>query len=230
MNQQILLKKLEAADLKQVARVHISSFPDSALTKLGEEIVRRYYLWQLNASHKKVWAIGAFSGNQCVGFSFGGVFNHSVSGFVYRNKTHLAKEVLLHPKLLSNPFFLKRIHLGFKMIRHFARKQKALPENKLKQIKPASFGILAIGVAPDFQKLGIGRLLLLDAEKEAIKCGFEQMDLSVHPTNVKAVRFYEKLGWQKVAPNDLWTGVMIKKINRTTPQRTRHFSEQMMQI
>jgi ribosomal protein S18 acetylase RimI-like enzyme len=230
MNPQIVLKKLEVADLVQVARVHISSFPDSALTKLGVEIVRRYYLWQLNPAHEKVWAVGAFAENECVGFSFGGVFNHSVSGFVYRNKTHLAKEVLLHPKFLSNPFFLKRIHLGIKMIRHFAKKQKALPENKPKTTKNTSFGILAIGVAPDFQKHGIGKLLILDAEKEAISCGFEQMDLSVHPTNTKAIRFYEKLDWQKVPPNDSWTGVMIKKLTRTAAQQTISSPEQIRQI
>lgn len=34
-----------------VAGVHVAAFPSSALTRLGSEAVRRYYLWQIEGPH-----------------------------------------------------------------------------------------------------------------------------------------------------------------------------------
>ena len=37
-----------------------------------------------------------------------------------------------------------------------------------------------------------------DAEQEAVKCGFEQIELTVSPDNHNAVKFYENLDWKKL--------------------------------
>jgi ribosomal protein S18 acetylase RimI-like enzyme len=209
MKPEIVLRKIEIDDLPKITAVHLDSFPESALTKLGAAIVERYYLWQLTGPHEKVRAVGAFVGNECAGFSFGGVFNGSTSGFIRQNQSFLIREVLLHPWLLSDPLFLKRVREGFQMLRRPRRKKAASAPPK---IAPASFGILSIAVAENYQKLGIGQRLMLDAEREAARCAYKQMDLSVHPTNRKAVRFYEKLGWKKFPPGENWKGVMIKSL------------------
>jgi ribosomal protein S18 acetylase RimI-like enzyme len=211
MNSEIVLRKLELADLPQVAQVHINSFPDSALTKLGAPIVERYYLWQLTGPHEKVWATGAFVAGDCAGFSFGGIFNGSTGGFVRQNKAFLIKETLRQPQLLFNRSFLQRVQMGIKSLRRLSRKKSA-STNEVRLPQISSFGILSIGVSERYQKLGIGKLLMLDAEKEAVRCGYKQMDLSVHPTNEKAVGFYEKQNWQRFPSNDFWKGVMIKPL------------------
>lgn len=209
MTDEIVLRKIELRDLPQVARVHKSSFPESALTKLGLQIIEQYYEWQLTGPHPKVWAIAAFDGETCAGFSFSGLFKDSTSGFVYTNKTFLIKEVLRHPWLLSNPLFLDRLRIGITLLRKWNKRQvKTLP------IAPDSalhsFGILSLAVSNEYQNFGIGKLLLLDAEREAVRCGFRQMDLTVHPSNTKAIKFYERLGWQKTFQGDAWKGVMVK--------------------
>ena len=211
MKQEVVLKKLQPADLVKVVRVHINSFPDSALTKLGAQIVRRYYLWQLTGPHKKVWATGAFVGNDCAGFSFSGIFNGSTSGFIQQNKRFLVQEVLLRPWLLFNPLFRNRLGEGVKLLRRYSKKRS--PKSAVAvQSQMTDYGILAIAVADKYQKLGIGQLLMLDAEKEARKYGYRQICLSVHPENQKAVRFYEKQNWQKFYQSDSWNGAMIKNL------------------
>lgn len=56
---EIRLQNIKLEDLSSVARIHLIAFPDSVLTWLGTETVRRYYKWQLMGSHDVV-AIGAF--------------------------------------------------------------------------------------------------------------------------------------------------------------------------
>ena len=212
MKREVVLKKLQPEDLPHVAGVHINSFPESALTKLGAPIVRRYYLWQLTGSHRKVRAIGAFVGDDCAGFSFSGIFNGSTSGFIQQNKRFLVKEVLLRPWLLFNPLFMKRLGEGVKLLRRSSGKQQ--PKSAVAGQSPMTdYGILSIAVAEKYQKSGIGQMLMLDAEKEARNYGYRQICLTVHPENRKAVRFYEKQNWQKFYQSDSWNGAMIKNLS-----------------
>ena len=210
MSPETILKNLEPKDLPLIARVHIDSFPDSALTKLGSAIVERYYLWQLTGPHKKVHATGAFVTGDCAGFSFSGIFNASTSGFIHQNKAFLIKAVLRHPKLLLNPLFLKRLKEGVRLMVRFGKIRRVSigsePRPRL------DYGILSIAVSPQFQKLGIGQILMLDAESEALKYGCREICLTVHPGNKKAVRFYERQDWQKFGTSDFWGGAMTKTL------------------
>ncbi|MGB7208349.1 MAG: GNAT family N-acetyltransferase [Pyrinomonadaceae bacterium] len=210
MNPEVILKHLKVKDLPLIAQVHIDSFPDSALTKLGPAVVERYYLWQLTGPHKKVWATGAFVTDECAGFSFSGIFNGSTSGFIYRYKASLIKAVLSRPQLFFNPLFLKRLGEGVRLLTRFSRKKPA--STAATSSRTPNYGILSIAVAPQFQKLGIGQLLMFDAEDEALKYGCREICLTVHPGNVKAVRFYESHNWQRFAPSNLWNGAMVKTL------------------
>ena len=209
MNNEVTLKKLEPADLPQVVRVHLDSFPDSALTRLGAEVVRLYYLWQLTGPHEKVRATGAFAGDDCVGFSFSGIFNGSTSGFIQRNKTALIVNSLMRPWLIFNPLFFTRLREGVKLLRRF-NKKKSVSIDGDKKTKQQIYGILSIAVAGSCQKAGIGQMLMRDAEDEAVKYGYESICLTVHPDNKTAVKFYEKQNWQRFRQSDLWDGAMIK--------------------
>jgi ribosomal protein S18 acetylase RimI-like enzyme len=208
MNQRVTIRSLAAEELPLVARVHVESFPNSALTKLGMKVVEKYYLWQLTGPHEKVRAAGAFVGDECAGFSFSGVFEGSTSGFIHKNRTLLAGAVLSHPGLLLNSLFLKRLTEGVRLLFRFAKKRP--PTDRVESAGVPNYGILSIAVSPRFQKLGVGRLLMMDAEEEAIRYGRREICLTVHPANEKAVRFYEKQHWQKLFIKDLWNGAMTK--------------------
>lgn len=53
------------------------------------------------------------------------------------------------------------------------------------------------------------------AERSAVERGFSKMGLTVHPSNSRAVRFYEKMGWQRNLTDGQWTGSMSKTLPNT---------------
>lgn len=201
------LRKIDFDDLDKVAEIHIAAFPESAWTKLGKEVVKKYYKWQMDASHPLVLAKGVFLGERCVGFCFSGIFNGSTSGFLHKNKNLLVTRVCLKPWLVLSATFRQKLINGNRFSKNF--KQKSLAQSK----QTDSYGILAIAVSPKHQGLGIGKILLDDAEAAAIQNKFRKMDLSVNVDNTSAIKFYEKLGWEKKPKGDEWSGIMIKLLN-----------------
>lgn len=209
---------MTANDLLAVTHIHSAAFPASAMTALGDEAVRRYYLWQLEGPHE-VTAFGAFHGIELAGFYFGGIFQGALSGFLARERSYLAWRIVTHPWLVLNPLFRDRLTTGVRVLR-----KKLWPKPNVPAARPAEakrlrqFGILAIAVHPDFQGLGAGQALMAHAESVARSKQFPQMQLSVAPDNQQAVRFYERLGWQRVVkpspdkPDSEWKGDMIKPL------------------
>ncbi len=210
MKPQIFLRPLEIADLRTVARVHMRAFPDSALTRLGPHIVELYYLWQLTGPHENVRAVAAVVADKCAGFSISGIFKGSTSGFIRSYRAPLIKAVLRHPRNLLNPLFRERLKGGVRLLARLARKRK--PANVEEVKSTPNYGILSIAVDPQFQKLGIGQMLMKDAEIEALKYGYHVICLTVHPSNTNAVRFYERMKWKRTVTGNIWQGSMIKTL------------------
>lgn len=214
---QVCLRELTSNALKEVTRVHLASFPDSALTKLGFEPVRRYYEWQLLGPHD-VTALGAFVEESLAGFCFGGIFRGATSGFLNKNRTYLAYRLLTHPWLIANPIVHDRMTTSIRLLRRFAKTKHATPVTEkakpqtetMPRTKP--FGILSIAVHPEHQGLGIGKLLMMQSEIIARQLGFDEMDLTVHTDNEQAIDFYERLGWEKTTQEGVWKGAMKKHL------------------
>ena len=199
-----MTRRLEAGDLGAVARVHRAAFADTPLTLLGEEAVRRYYVWLLMGPHD-VTALGAFVDGRCAGFSFGGVFRGAMTGFVKKNRAYLGMRILMHPWLLARAPFRARLGQGLRLL---SRKKR--PVAKVQPVP--SFGILSIAVDPHWQGSGVATTLMRENELAARGLGFHQMHLTVHPSNARAVRFYEKSGWSRHPPGEGWSGAFRRKI------------------
>ena len=203
--------------LGSVSVIHQASFPDSAISELGSEAIRRYYEWALVGPHDTV-AIGAFRHSELVGFLVGGRFNGVLSGYLKKNHWYLAWRVATHPWLLLDSRFRARLAQGAKSLRRIKRQlQTAQPQRDPRG--KSSFGILAIAVCPDCQSRGVGKHLMAEAERRARRLGHDGMHLSVHPQNEHAIQFYERLGWSKVPNEENWQGGMQKVICRQTVAR-----------
>jgi ribosomal protein S18 acetylase RimI-like enzyme len=212
------VRYLTVDDLPQITEIHLAAFPDSALTKLGSEAVRRYYEWQIVGPHDAV-NIGIFDQDTLLGFCFGGVFRGALGGFLEKNRSFLIQRILTHPWLLLNPLFRERVHFAMEQIynRVFVRTLKAVKTSAELETTPApSFGILSIAVMSKQWGSGAAQKLMEETERIAIKRNFARMGLTVHPSNVRAVRFYEKMGWQRALHNGVWTGSMVKYISSRT--------------
>ena len=205
----VVIRELQVADLPQVAAVHLMAFPESALTMLGTEAVRRYYEWQLVGPHDVV-ALSALLDSELVGFCFGGIFRGAMSGFVRKNRGFLIGHVLAHPYLVRNPIFRDRLAAGARVLKSHGKTQAPSPRPPSQSLN--YFGILAIAVHPGRQGLGIGKLLMAEAEDAARRQGFQEMGLTVNPGNHQAVEFYERLNWIRFSKDSAWTGHMKKSL------------------
>lgn len=203
----VKVNDLGQRDLNDVARVHVKAFPESVLTKLGHEAVRRYYLWQLLGPHD-CQAVGVYYDQQLAGYCFGGVFHGALSGFLNTNRVFLAVRLILRPHLVLNSLIRKRIARALPALRRGTRRSKKTEEATARR----SFGILAIAVDPERQGEGLGSRLMQEAENRALERGFASMHLTVSPENSKAVRFYEQQGWSRVLEDSKWTGQMRKPL------------------
>jgi ribosomal protein S18 acetylase RimI-like enzyme len=210
----VQLSTLKAADLARVSEIHLAAFPNSALTMLGAEAVRRYYEWLLTGPHK-CFELGASVKADMMGFCFAGVFSGALSGFLRRNRAFLLGRILSHPWLGINPIFRERATMGMRILRRFGQQPSGTPSavapSVAKVVSP--FGILAIAVHPDSHGQGVGTALMFEAERTARHGNFKEMQLTVEMSNQRAVSFYESLNWTKTLDQGTWHGEMRKALS-----------------
>lgn len=201
----VKIRCLNEKDLALVSSVHVRAFSGRALAELGQEAVRRYYLVQMQRSSNAV-CLGLFQDDILAGFCFAGM-RDALSFFLRENKWFLIWRIVTHPWLMFSSIFRERIFLVLRIL--------GLPRSVLPAPSTASrvksFGILSIAVDPQYQGLGIGKQLMLEAEKVALERGFRRMHLTVDVNNTNTIGFYEGLGWEKSSmANNIWRGSMIK--------------------
>lgn len=196
---------LSPADLPAIVALHTRAFPDAALTAFGPEALRRYYHWLLDGPHDAALT-GAWQHQSLVGFCAAGVFRGAMSGFLRANRAYLAAHVLRHPRLALNPLVRDRIAAALRITLKFSR----LGQTAASSAPAPSFGILSIATDPSVRGAGVGRALMADAENRARRGRHPRMNLTVHPDNAHAIRFYEQLGWTRTG--EPWTGAMTREL------------------
>ncbi len=193
-------------DLAAIKNVHIAAFPNRALSFLGENAISNYY--QILLKHPKFCLrIGAHDGSRLVGFLVGGETSGITRTFVRKNFHRLVLHVLLHPWLLTKPIIRSRVAMTLKMLQ--SKKPQRPSSSRGNTLK--NFSILVIAVDPTVQGKGIGKQLMLHAERVAMEHGYDRMLLSVDIDNTQAIEFYEHLNWTRHHPNR-WKGGMIKPL------------------
>jgi ribosomal protein S18 acetylase RimI-like enzyme len=202
--------QIEPRHLPAVAVVHARAFPDSALTRLGLEAVRRYYEWQLQGPHEHHF-IAAFDKGDLLGFAVGGTARGALAGFVRKNKWFLTARILLKPRLILSERGRKAIASALEALKRLRVQSKTPPPHKVET--QSSFGILAIAVDPACQGKGIGLQLMERFERIAREHHLTRLHLTVSVNNTQAIRFYEKLGWTRGGSNTVWNGFMEKRLS-----------------
>jgi ribosomal protein S18 acetylase RimI-like enzyme len=204
-NDRILLRRLDKDDLDDVARVHRAAFPGTALTRLGDEAVRRYYLWLMNDA-EEMYGIGAFENGQLLGFLFGGIVEwDNMSQFLRQNRSLLLKGFIRQPWLIADPLFRNRIGRGIRALtRRSPQAPRAIPVGGTKR----PFDAVSSAVLPTCQGKGIGRKLMREAENIARQNGFNVMTGWLETSNAQALHAWESIGWKKLVKNGRWNGVV----------------------
>ena len=212
----IVIRAVKEADLSDITRIHIASFKDRALSQMGFSTVRRYYAWLLTG-FSMIHPVCAVNQEGIIaGYCFSGLYAGSFSGFLKNNKGFLIKQILKRPRLLFNPIVQEQARLALKTLYKIARydrknkSESVVADRKEHGEIPTFLGILSIAVDPVYQRLGIAGEMMASVKKWAIDTGFKGMNLSVHQDNLAAIRFYEKLGFNKVSHTEEWKGEMRK--------------------
>jgi ribosomal protein S18 acetylase RimI-like enzyme len=114
----------------------------------------------------------------------------------------MIKALILKPWLIFHPENLKRVPLIKKniLLKLGLKKKNKLSVQSNEDFVPF-WGLVVIGVDPAFQGKGIGSLLLQEFEKLAKKDGVTRINLSVKKENSKAIKSYERNGWQILSSN-----------------------------
>jgi ribosomal protein S18 acetylase RimI-like enzyme len=219
------LKPLERRDLQELSSVHRAAFSESALTALGSEAVYRYYRWLLDDCHDS-FCLGGWRGKSLDGFIFAGHFRGAMGGFINRNRKFLITRVILRPWLVTNREFRRRMRIGWRAL-GIRRKTGARASARSADYEPPGphFGVLSIAAHPRAWGSGIAETLMDHADTEAMRRGVHTMVLTVHPTNTRAVRFYERLGWQKIPENTSWDGRMHKRLESEEIAEPNHLKD-----
>jgi len=176
------IQKIEKSHIPTVVKIHKEAFKGFFLTSLGENFLQVYY----NAINKNKRGIllGYFDNEQLIGFCAATFLSSGFNSYLVKN--NISKFVLIGFRLLfTKPFGLIRLFKNF-------TKSNAIFSDKGQYAE-----LLSIGVDPDFQGRGAGRLLLIALEKELKDHGANQLSLTTdYCNNDKTLKFYKSLNFE----------------------------------
>lgn len=193
------IRAAEARDLRAVAAIHKTQFADHFLAQYSRRLLERYYEPFLG---KSVFLVhDAAAGID--GFVLGGKPEQvgvCRADFLRGNLPRCLVETLVHPRLWWEAF-----RRGISNL----LASRSHPDQPTEPAAPPSADLLSIAVSPAAIGTGIGAMLI-DAFEQAIRdTSCADYGLCVLKTNGRAVRFYEKMGFQIVA--DCGVAVELRK-------------------
>ncbi len=64
---------------------------------------------------------------------------------------------------------------------------------------PGTFFLWEMGIAPSYQRQGIGEKLVGEMENEMKKLGFRRIELTIDPVNIPSQKFFNKMGYKNIS-------------------------------
>ena len=185
MQDEFVIREVNKSDLSQISKVHIESFPNFFLSKLGCDFVKQYYNLILNYD-KHVFLCYA-QNNEIIGFVSG--FNNPKAFYKYLSEK---KANFLYPLLVSvcrNPFVIVTIAKAFKRIKN---------EAQIDNNNDFTNELSSLAVNPIIQNKGVGKKLV-DAYITVLKDSkIKAIQLTTDAENNDKVNsFYERLNFKK---------------------------------
>jgi ribosomal protein S18 acetylase RimI-like enzyme len=201
------VKSAKPEDLPTIAAIHKAQFSTHFLGQYSTSLLVRFY-----SSYLKTTILLIHESERGVdGFVLGGKSN-DLAGcqrmFVRRNWGRLFYETVLRPRLW--PGSLQRSWAALRK-RCLRRRQGNKPP-----VDPV-FSILSIAVSK--QALGKGvAAALVDAFEQQIRGRITHYELSVRKDNLRAIKFYEKMGFELKADNGV--SLRFQKVLRRDADNT----------
>lgn len=201
-----LLKCSLPQDLEQVAACHRSCFPSSLSTRLGKAYGIKSMEWFIAGKNRFLFHV--VEDNRVIGYCGGFISMYkgdgSTSGIIQYAMPQAVKGILKKPWLLLSKEVIAMYPLIIKnIIRKVYPKKKDMSNSTQQNIlTEARVGLVVIGVHPLHRGKGIFEMLMREFEKQATERGTFKMVLSVKKNNARAIRAYNKAGWEISKENE----------------------------
>ena len=168
-----MIRPITEADLDAVASLHLASYHDDHFTsRLPRKLLRNYYGEIIKLNPFSYIALSE-DGQQPLGFVVGGLHTQDgINAFVRNNMLALIPVVIKHPTFL---------------VRRLVKRLKRHSQQRTSNVK---LRLLSIAVSAQSQSRGTGQALLRQFEQGLCSQCISEYGLSVHSTNVKAIKFY----------------------------------------
>ncbi len=185
-----------------MARCHSSAFPGAPTTEVGDRWLRHLYAYYVRSPEGIACAAVASDG-RVVGLVVGGPAELARR---QRRSAVLRLFPVLLWRALMRPVLRKNIRAGMAAL--LPRKRRRRPASPGARA-PKKCGLLSIGVLPEHWGTGVADRLMDCFMQCAAGAGHEAVALTVRRDNPRAIRFYERHGWEPAGGNG--TSVRYRK-------------------
>jgi len=193
------IRTMTSSDLGQIVRLHQDVFSGHFLTHLGERVLTRFYREFVDTPGNL--ATLSVLGGKVVGFVVG---TSDVDLFYRRfyRRNGLALAPLLMGRFLADAYVRRTVwtRLGHVRLalRSLLRSRVRRPAAGEKCAAAVPVRLLSIGLAHDLRGREVAAEMVQHFCRQLQELGKQEVGLSVHADNGRAIRFYEKTGWERL--------------------------------
>ena len=189
------LASLAAQDIAAVARVHVESFGDTFLARLGIDVLRHFYAAFLDYPEACAFVCRDSASGAVVGFVCGTEnLRHHYRWFVRRRALPAASALLaraLRDRAIARGMLRRARSVGGLL---GAEDPPRAQSGSSLALAPAH--LMSMAVRPGWRGAGVGAALVRAFTDEMARRGVRSLVLGVRDENTAARRLYERLGWR----------------------------------
>lgn len=184
-----MIREANFNDLTEIAQLHIQSFENHFLPKLGVKLLSQYYKEFM--TEKNIFLVSVNDNNQIDGLVLGTQSSdEGRNRFIKNNIFRLfVRMCLLCLKFDKDAWSRILAFIRNRLYRVINNKKKS----NSKRVSSSSFSLLSICVSQKVKGRGVSRSLIEEFENRLANLGYEYYTLTVQKSNMRAINFYNKL-------------------------------------
>jgi ribosomal protein S18 acetylase RimI-like enzyme len=204
----VTIRPFDQHDLDGIVSVHQQNFPDSFLTRLGAYFLKLYYSEYIDTPGN--YGLVAVCDGISVGSLVGTAHPRTTYSQFYKKNWYLLAptigiRMLIDGKLRND--VMNRIpHVRLAISSLLSRSDPKPPpvpiNSQSTNRKSVPARLLSIGLLPEYRGREIASQLVEHYCAQLKNDGIDKVGLSVESTNLRAIAFYNKSGWQQEAELD----------------------------
>lgn len=203
-----MIRNTKLNDLNEIAKIHMESFENHFLPKLGLKLLSNYYKEFIDDSN--IFVVSVNKNNEIDGFLLGtSTLEIHRNQFIKNNKIELSLRVLW----LCFKFDKDTLIRVCRFINSFFSKKNTEITNNINKSSPKVISLLSICVSQQSKGKGNSIALIQEFEERLNKLGYEAYTLTVHKTNDRAKHFYKKIGMNIYKESDAEYGYIKQLID-----------------